>query len=183
MTTVTEPVATTIPTFSALSPNKFQVVIQLFPDVSFWAQRVTLPSITLGQNTMPTNKYIRWSTPGDTIEYDDLIVTIMIDEGMTGYRKLKKWQEEMTQIEIPKKRFSDLSILVLTNNSTPNLEFQFKDTYPVSMSGLILDAAQDENTPFTCDIAFKHSHFAIIPTVNNFSISNGSVGEDPSDFS
>jgi len=166
MTDIVAPVRTEITNFSALSPNRFRVVINLFPQLSFFAQKVVLPGITMGQNTMPTNKNLQWSTPGDTLHYDDLVISFMIDEDMIAYRILKKWQEEMTLEELPGRRFSDLSIMVMTNNSTNNLEYRFMDTYPVLMSGLLLDTAQDENVPFTVDVSFKHSHFEIRPEID-----------------
>ena len=166
MSIIEQPVRAPITNFSSLSPNKFKVVIALFPQLSFFSQKVMLPSIRMGQNAMGTNQYIKWSTPGDTITYDDLVVSFMVDEDMIAYRILKKWQEEMTREEMPKKRFSDLSIMVLTNNSTSNLEYRFLNTYPVEIGGLLLDTAQDENVPFSVDVVFKHSNFEIRPDID-----------------
>ena len=166
MTKVIAPVVTTIDNFSQLSPNKFKVVINLFPDTSFWAQRVVLPTITLGQNLVPTNKSIRWTTPGDTLEYDDLIISFIVDEDMIGYRKIKKWQEDTVNRERPDERFSDMQILLLTNNSNKNLSFKFKNTYPYLISTVLMDTTQAEDQPLTVDVNFKHSHFDIDPPID-----------------
>lgn len=153
-----------IKNFSQLSPNKFKVAISLFPDTSFWTQRVVLPTINLGVNRMATNKSIIWWNPGDTLEYDDLIISFAVDEDMVAYRILKQWQEDMVNFEIPKKRFSDLQIILLTNNSNKNLSFKFKDTFPYLISGVMMDTSQAEDTPLTVDVNFKMSHFEIDPT-------------------
>lgn len=154
-----------ITNFSQLSPNKFKVAISLFPQTTFWAQRIVLPTITQGANRMGTNKSIVWWDPGDTLEYDDLIVSFMVDEDMLGYRILKKWQEDMVNGEIPEKRFSDLQIILLTNNSNKNLSFKFRNTWPYLITGIMLDTGQAEDAPLTIDVNFKISNFDIDPQV------------------
>lgn len=153
----------TTPNYSLLSPNKFKVNINLFPDISFWSQRIILPTITLGQNRMSIPHTVDWFTPGDKLEYDDLIISLIADEDLVAYRKVKDWQEEIISSESPKDRFSDLSIFLLTNNSNKNITFKFKNTYPYLISTLMLDTSQAEDQPMTVDINFKHSHFEILP--------------------
>jgi hypothetical protein len=161
MTKIIEPVITTVDNFNPLSPNKFLVVINRFKPLSFFAQEIVLPSVILGQNRMPTNRSITYSTPGDTVEYDDLMISFIVDEDLVAYKQLKDWEEEMAGTEIPEERFSDLSILLLTNNSNKNHTFKFYNTWPHTIGNIGLSVAQAEDAPVTVDVTFKHSKFEI----------------------
>lgn len=160
MVDIVAPIGTDITNFSLLSPNKFRVVLSIFPDIAFWAQAVTLPTITITNNRVGTNKQYVMKTPGDTVEYDDLIIRFLIDEDIKGYKILKQWQEDMAGSEIPNKRFSDLQIQLLTNNSNINHTFKFKDTWPTMLGSVFLDTTQGEDA-LTSDVNFAYSTFTI----------------------
>lgn len=151
---------TQIKNTSLLSPNKFIITINKFPDIAFWAQSVTLPTVTITNNRLGTNKQYVMKTPGDTMEYDDLIIRFLVDEDLKGYKVIKQWQEEMTGSEIPEERFSDLTVSILTNNSNINHILKFKDSWPVLLGSLFLDVTQGEDAVST-DVTFSYSTFTI----------------------
>lgn len=160
MTDSIDPPSEKISNFSLLSPNKFMVVINRFPDISFWAQAVTLPTITVTNNRLGTNKQYVMKTPGDTMEYDDLIIRFLVDEDLKGYKALKQWQEDMTGSEIPEARFSDMQIHLLTNNSNINHIFKFQDAWPTMIGSLFLDTTQGEDA-ITSDVNLSYTTFTI----------------------
>lgn len=154
-----------IPNLSALSPNKFKVIISLFPEVEFFAQKVELPGSNIEANTMSTNSNLKWKQPGDTLEFDPLKISFLVDEDMLGYRKILEWQKEITTTENKKSRFSDISIMILTNNSNKNLEVKCYNTFPMSIDGPIFGTDMDEDTPIQAVVSFALTDFEIVPGV------------------
>ena len=165
MVNIVAPLDSTIDNFSQLSPNKFKVVIGLFPDTAFWAQKVTLPAINLGQNVLGTNTFLKWTTPGDTLSFDDLVISFIMDEDIVAYRKLKQWQLDMVGRELPNYRFSDLQIMLLTNNSNKNHSFKFSNTWPSTVGSFTMDTTVGEDQPITVEVSFKHTSFDIDPPI------------------
>lgn len=154
-----------ITNLSTLSPNKFTIVINKFKPLAFFAQSIIIPSSSIGQNRMPTNRSKVWSTPGDTIEYDDLVIGFILDEDLKAYQQIKAWMEAIVNDPDPKDRFSDITIYLLTNNSTKNFTFTFKDTYPFTLGTIAMDTTQGEDQALTLDVTFKHTTFDIAPTL------------------
>lgn len=150
---------------SLLSPNKYQVVINAFGEVGFWATTVKIPDITMGVTYLKTNTNLNWTQPGDKLEFEPLFVTFPIDENMIAWRKLKEWMKEITENEDVTSRFSDMSIIILTNNSNPNLRFVFKDAFPCRISSPTMTADEGEDQPLFCTVQFNFVTFDILPDI------------------
>lgn len=162
MTEISEQPENRIPgSTDLLSPNKFKIVIGRFPKVDFFTQRVPLPTITLGRTIKTTNREVDIKYPGDKLEYEDLIVSILIDEGLEGYEEIHKWMNEAALAEDDNDFFSDMSILVLTNNSNKNKTFTFHNCFPQTIGNILFDTTATEDQPLSVDVIFNFSHFTI----------------------
>lgn len=156
-----------IPNLSLFSPNKFRVVIQRFPGVNFFAQKLTLPTVTLGQTKISTNEYVDFYTPGDKVQYEDLTIEFVLDEDLVSYIQLKEWMVDAARKELYKKnekndfRFSDMQIIALTNNSNKNKAIQFYNTFPYSITPIPIDTRLSEEA-ITVSVVFKYSEFNIL---------------------
>lgn len=148
-------------TTDLLSTNRFRVVIGRFPSVNYFTQRVPIPSIVLGQTRQFTNapEDIKW--PGDKIEYDDLLISFIIDENLAGMVEIIAWIQQAGSSEMGADVFSDITIVTLTNNSNANKTFTFHNAWPQTVSSFTLDTTQNEDQPLTADVIFKFSHFTL----------------------
>lgn len=146
-----------------LSANKFFVVINRFPKINFYTQRIPIPNVTLGSSIYYTNQDVDIKVPGDKIEYDDLILSLLMDENLSGYIEIYDWLRACANSELEEKDdlYSTLSIIFLTNNSQKNITFKFHNCFPYAIGGSGIDVSESEDQPLTMDVIFKYSHFTI----------------------
>lgn len=144
-----------------LSPNKFEIVMTRFPGVQFFTQRVPIPSWTLGQVRRPTNRDKDITYPGDKIEFEDLILSLLLDENMQGFVEVFNWAKENVNVEYNDNTFSDISILIKNHSHNINRTITFYNCFPYNASTILLDATQAEDNPLSTDIIFKYTHYDI----------------------
>lgn len=144
-----------------LSPNKFRIVVDRFPNVQLFTQRLPIPTATLGSTTQYTNQEADIKVPGDKVEYEDLIISIIIDEDFEGPKEVIKWMQECAASGDHKQFYSMITIYTLTNNLNKNVVFKFHNSFPQVVSNTLLDATASEDQPLTLDVIFKYSHFTI----------------------
>ena len=165
-----------------LSPVGFKLVISKIPKVDFLCQAANIPAISMGTAVQPT--YLKdIPVPGDKVVYDDLTVRFIIDENMENYLSLNSWIVGLGQPESlaqyrqledigPKQiqrgntdpryiEFSDATLQILSSNFKPNINVNFKDIFPVSVTTLEFDASQRDYSYFTCEATFKYTLYTI----------------------
>ena len=165
-----------------LSPVGFKLVISKIPKVDFLCQAANIPAISMGTAVQPT--YLKdIPVPGDKVVYDDLTVRFIIDENMENYLSLNSWIVGLGQPESlaqyrqledigPKQiqrgntdpryiEFSDATLQILSSNFKPNININFTDIFPVSVTTLEFDASQRDYSYFTCEATFKYTLYTI----------------------
>ena len=83
-----------------LSPTQFKFNIHQLPKVEFFTTAANVPAINLGEAIFPT-PYKEIPVMGDTLTYDNLSITFIVDEYLENYISLHEW---MTAIGFPKSR-------------------------------------------------------------------------------
>jgi hypothetical protein len=72
------------------SPTQFKFSIIKLPKVEYFCTAVNIPGISLGVGNQPTPlKDI--AQPGDTLEYENLTMTFMVDENLENYQEIHGW--------------------------------------------------------------------------------------------
>ena len=165
-----------------LSPTGFMLSIQKLPGVSFFAQEVTLPDVSLPP--------IDWNTPlsrisvtGDLLSYGDLTINFLIDEEMKNYTAIYNWlkglgfpkdhkqytefidQEKETTNAYNKSEnlvsYSDGTLSILGSNNTPVKAFTFVDLHPTSLSSLQFTANATDVNYLIGSATFRYTYFEI----------------------
>lgn len=155
---------------NSLSPNKFNVIVEKLPHVTWFAQRVNIPGISFNPVPVFTNRKVDYSIPGDKIIFEDCIIGFTVDENAGSLVEFYKWIVE--NVAQGKPAFSDITILLLTNNSQPNIELKLRNAYPYMMGSVLLDTTQEEMNILTNDVTFKFSHFEIVTPTSNVCVAN-----------
>lgn len=83
-----------------LSPTQFRFVINQLPKVEFNNISATIPAINLGEAIFPT-PYKDIPVMGDTLTYDNLSISFIVDEYLENYMSVHEW---LTAIGFPKNR-------------------------------------------------------------------------------
>ena len=83
-----------------LSPTQFRFVINQLPKVEFFNISANIPAISLGEALFPT-PYKDIPVMGDTLTYDNLTISFIVDEFLENYITVHDW---LTGIGFPKNR-------------------------------------------------------------------------------
>ena len=96
--------------FDYASPTQFKFQLQKLPKVEYFTTACNIPGISLSSALQPTPlKDI--PLPGDTVEFNDLEITFLVDENLENYREIHGW---MYGIGFPKDR-GQYSALIAAN--------------------------------------------------------------------
>ena len=100
MATSTSPLSRQPDKLDYLSPTQFKFNIHQLPKVEFFCTAANVPAINLGEAIFPT-PYKQIPVMGDTLTYDNLSISFIVDENLENYIELHEW---LTAIGFPKDR-------------------------------------------------------------------------------
>ena len=113
-----------------LSPLEFIIVVKRLPNVQFFTQRTTIPSVSASPIPHPTPFNQVFET-GDRLNYADLSFSFIIDEDMSNYIEVFNWikglsfPENFGQYRIiansQEGLRTDISIKVLNSHKNPTV--------------------------------------------------------------
>ena len=72
------------------SPTQFKFQLTKLPKVEYFCTAANIPGINIPSPSQPT-PLADIPLPGDTISFDDLSVTFMVDENLENYREIHGW--------------------------------------------------------------------------------------------
>ena len=160
-----------------MSNLKFAFKIQRFPDVNYFVQKVNLPSINFPTTPRPT-PFTTVPMEGDHLVYEPLKVTFLVDEYLKNWNHLYDW---MTGITFPRNyneyknlvtsnsnirpnsgdKYSDISLIILTNKSNPIVNVFFRNCFPNDLSGINFDTTNTDVEPINSTVNFIYTHYDV----------------------
>lgn len=163
-----------------LSPLGFKFNLAKKPKIDFFANSANLPAINLGVAIQP-NYLKQLPVPGDMLLYDDFTLRFMVDEDMENYLEVHKW---LTQFGFPQSRdqytsllnedpvntgkqtaisgMSDGTLIIYSSNYNPNIQVNFKDLFPVSLTTINFDSTSSDVNYVSAEVVFKYTIYDII---------------------
>lgn len=155
-----------------LSPLGFKLSIERAPSVNYFVQQVSMPSVQLGQTSVPT-PFTRLQIGGDHVSYSDLSVTFKVDEMMENYVEMLSWinglgfpenfeqsfDRSQTLVNTTKLALSDVTLHVLSSSKNAIHEITFVDAYPTSLSGLNFSSTLTDIDHLECTVTFAFTTF------------------------
>jgi hypothetical protein len=152
------------------SPLEFVVSVKRLPNVQFFTQIVSIPSFSMQIIEQP-NPFKPIPVPGDRAVYGDLPISFIVDESMNNYIEVFNWMKGLSfPNDFNQYRnldsgeyglLTDISIVVMNSSKNPNIEFQFKDCFPVSLSDVTLDTTQSDLIYPQATVTFTFKDFTI----------------------
>ena len=152
-----------------LNVVSFDVSFSRLPAVQYFCQRISLPTIVLGETNEPS-PFLNLPLEGDTLTFEALSLSFIIDEDLQNYIEIYNW---LTALGFPRdysqfailqepsaasktlSKYSDLSLVVHTNKSNPNYKIKFTDVFPTSISSIQFDATPTGMDPIVVDATFN----------------------------
>jgi hypothetical protein len=153
-----------------LSPLEFKAVIKRMPNVQFFIQRATIPSITQSAVEIgsPFNKMFH---SGDKLQYSNFDFTFIVDERMSNYLEVFNWMKGQTFPEAYEQYsnlknsedgiYSDITIQILNSHKNADIQVNFKNCFPISLSDIVLDTTQQDVVYPEVTATFQYDYFDI----------------------
>ena len=149
------------------SKNKYRILFNKFPNLEYFSNQVTLPSVS-GQAIIVPNQLTDYKVPGEKLEFPTLTVSFQVDEDLRNYEEVLNWmygiyfpEQHQQYADHVKDEDVDCKIVVqmLSNKSNSILNFEFFDAFPTSLSEL--DLGEGDSDYIICTASFEYSYFKI----------------------
>lgn len=162
------------------SPLSFKFVVKRLPAVSYFAQMVELPQVSIPSIRVPS-PFGNLPKPGNELEWMPLQLTFKVDERLQNYIELHTWlvamghpitfEDTKTFIAAnpawsPSPRgganakasdfVSDATLLIFTGQKNPMIEVSFLDAFPIQVSSLRFDATASDVRYLECTAIFSY---------------------------
>lgn len=157
-----------------LGDNNFHFEIHEMPTVSLFAQNFSIPGTNLGRSPVPTSA-VDYNMPSDKVEYEDLVITFMVDEYLKNYIEVFNWMQhlgfphdtdqfrELKEGKTPYTETSDIILTVTTNKFNAHHEIHFVDCFPTDLSPIDFTNVDTTVSPVQATVSFDYSYFFFKP--------------------
>lgn len=166
--------ATLTQNMNYLQPTNFKVVIDhsKFGNLEFFAQRIIHPGISIQTPNLSYKRISNVPMPGDTLNFEDLAMDVLVDENMQTYSEVFDLLISMPQkkIETPlQTRKTDLDYaatmdITLTITSSHNnvvKKIRYIDCVATSIGTVLLEATSDASPVITFPVSFSVGYYEI----------------------
>lgn len=155
-----------------LSPLGFKFLLLKAPTVEYFVQTVNIPSLGFQSADVPT-PFVNLPFPGDHLRFGEFQLTFKIDEDMQNYLEIYNWlvglgfPDNFSQYSkisnLPTKDgiVSDATLMILTSAKNSNIEINFKNLFPISISDVQFDTTQTDVEFVNASVSFKYQSFTI----------------------
>lgn len=165
---------------SFLSPIGFRFAIKRLPHVNYFCTSAELPDISMGQIDTVENTFIKLPVPGDKLVFGLLNLRFRVDEDMKNFQEIYDWLiglgypdnfDQSAAIRnasglLPQGDvYSDGSLIITTSNFQPNIEAQFVDMYPVSLSSVSFNIEVSDVDYLQADVNFAYRKYKLTTLV------------------
>lgn len=153
-----------------IGDNNFHFEIKELPTVSLFAQNFSIPGTSLGRSPVPTSA-VDYNVPSDKVEFEDLVITFMVDEYLKNYMEVFHWMmalgfpedtkqfRDLKQGRTPYQETSDIILTVTTNKFNPHSEIHFIDCFPTDLSPVDFTNIDTTVSPIQTTVTFDYSYF------------------------
>lgn len=156
---------TTPNTENYLTSNYFKLLIARAPALSYYAQRVSFPEISLAQLVQPTTLSTQVSVPGNLYTFNPLSVEFIVDENLRSWREVYDWIYGLANYKTIGEQFSykdstsDI-ILQITNSAyKPKFEVTFRKAYPIGLTELPFTTVATDSVAVKVTATFKYTYY------------------------
>ena len=156
-----------------LSPLEFELTIHRLPNVAFFVQRAMVPGISIQAVPQPSMFSTVWHSP-DKVDFSEFQLSFTVDEKAANYREIFNWiiglgfprnfGEFNDLNESREGLYADITLLIKNSNKNPNIQVNFVNAFPISLSEIQLDTTQADIVHPEATATFKYDSFSFTVT-------------------
>lgn len=152
-----------------LGNTQFTLTISKFPGISFYAQKVNIPSITYS-SAKQTTLFNKIPRAGGEIDYDSLNVTFKVDSIMKNYFILNNYMRSSANVfqfsEFGENSpindgFLDIFLFIQDPDGRNIAKIHYFNCIPVYLSELVFDSTDTDATYITAEAVFEYTYYNI----------------------
>lgn len=150
-----------------LTTNRFMFVMTRLPYVTYFCQRVNLPSLGFGTSIQSNPTAVEIKRPGTRLVYEDLQVGFVVDEEMKNWLEIHNWMSKISTYDTiyeylrEEQKVSDALLYVLSPTYKPLLTVQFYDVYPVFLTSIDFDSTAQDSEVVVSTATLSYTHYKI----------------------
>ena len=164
-----------------LNPTGFRFQIKRLPNVNYFLQGATLPSVSVGSVEYDT-PFGQVPQPGDKIIFDPLSIRFKVDEDLRNWIEIYDWLQALGRpasyaqtrnfvnsnlgVRINHEQaianlLSDATLTILTSHKNASMNVFFEGCFPMSLSELSFDTAAESIVHLEAMATFRYRRFTI----------------------
>jgi hypothetical protein len=144
--------------YNQLNTTNFKFEIQGLPEVNYWLQSVSLPSLDLGASHFAT-PHNSIQLPGHELDYAPLILNFIVDEDLENYMTMVNWLRTFKTSDEPDSLTKDCTLTIMAHSGRLLKEFVFKHVYPLSIGELPFASDTEDTQAVYCAVTLNYSEF------------------------
>lgn len=150
-----------------LQLNEFRFVLHRTPNMVYFCQEVYFPGMTVPTITQPSPFATPIQRSSNKIEYENLDLTFLVNENMENWKEIRFWLEGLTNEKdyikpLPEiERFSDATLILMSNASNAFFNITFNNCFPISLSGISFSSTVEDIEPAKAKIRFGFSGYTV----------------------
>ena len=148
-----------------LLPTYYRFAIARSPNVSYFCQSASLPTITMSEVLMPT-PFMPVKAPSK-MDFDELSITFIVDEEMKNWLEIFNWMRSCTNVEdysefsYPATHLTTANLIILSSTKNPKINVTFEGLYPRSLGSIDFSSTVMDPEPFQCTATFAYRNYNI----------------------
>mgnify|MGYP003340553023 FL=1 len=148
-----------------LNPIGYLLKLEKFEGVDFFCQTANVPDVSMPVTEVASPFRNLPIIPGGGVTFGDFSVRFIVDEDLVNYNAVHKWirdvgnADQMARTTPEKDILTNGQLHIVTSQYNPAFVVEFKDIFPVSLSGLQFDATITDVEYITVEVTFKHQQF------------------------
>jgi hypothetical protein len=160
-----------------LQPNGYQLTIyrKRFANLEFFAQRVSHPTLSMNPSLVGF-KRTDAKFVGDTLEFGELTVEVLLDEKMTVYTEIQNWMESIvnTKVTTPSENANglgnttiqdmpeyDIRLSILNSNNNVSNTILYKSCFPMSLGNIDFASSVGVIEYVVLPVTFAYTTFTV----------------------
>ena len=146
-----------------LQPTGFRIIIERdrYANLEFFSQSVTHPGSTVNAVEIGIPRIQGMPMAGDTINYGDLSLTLILDEDLSAYKEMQNWLEEC----VYKKGETvnhDVTVIILNSHNNSCGKIRYKNAIPTQLGSIELTSTTGDISYISFDVTFRFTEFELI---------------------
>ena len=156
-----------------LQPTAYKLIIDRknYPNLEYFCQQFTHPGMVVNPVEIPFRKITSVPFVGNSLTFNELNATIILDEDMKAYNEMYSWMRRI--VDEPNRgpldraadkppTYSDITLSILSSHNNTTKSVRYIECLPVSLGDITFESTGSGTEFVTFSVAFRFTYFDFI---------------------